>query len=375
MLAHEGNSFSPKKSERIPEHCAYVQGDDIPKNYRGTRSKMGGMIEVAEKYTRDVCYTESAVFVSSGCVSQEAFDVISGGIVAGIRKFKPDLIFLGLHGACIVENCPDGDGLLLKMVREAAGEECIISSSFDMHAYMTFDMVSSLNVLNGYKTYPHVDQYERAKESAESAVALYREKRKLYTATTGVPLIVCAEREQTDQAPVGPIIDGSSELEKQGRIVSSAISLIQPWMNVRYAGCAATVCAYDAESAVKYSRELAQKIWDMRDDSQIQSMPIRKAIDRARALQGSGLPVLLVDSADSPGAGCTGDSSYAARHLVEYAGDLFSIGTVVDKAAAAKAWEMKDGDWIECDLGFTESPCSASLSILQGPWNATANPP
>ena len=242
------------------------------------------------------------------------------------------------------------------MVREAAGEECIICSSFDMHAYMTFDMVSSLNALNGYKTYPHVDQYERAKESAEYAVALYKGKQKLYIATTSVPLIVCAEREQTDQAPIGPIIDYSSELEKQGRIVSSAISLMQPWMNVSYAGCSATVCAYNADSAVKYSRELAQKIWDMRDSSQIQNTPIRKAIDRARAMKGSGLPVLLVDSADSPGAGCSGDSSYVAKHLVEYASDLFSIGTVVDKEVAAKAWERKDGASIECDLGFLESP-------------------
>jgi microcystin degradation protein MlrC len=85
-------------------------------------------------------------------------------------------------------------------------------------------------------------------------------------------------------------------------------------------------------------------------------MPIRKAIDRARAIMGSGMPVLLVDSADSPGAGCTGDSSYVAEHLVEYAGDLFSIGTVVDQEAAARAWEQKDGASFECDLGFKESP-------------------
>lgn len=361
MMSHEGDSFSPKKSELIPEHCVYVKGDEIPKRYRGTKSKIGAMIEVAEKYADEICYTEAAGFVSSGCVSKAAFDVISGGIIKGIKEFKPDLIFLALHGACILEHCPDGEGLLLKMVRKAAGEQCIICSSFDMHAYMTYDMISNLNVLTGYKTYPHIDAYERALEAAEYAIELYKNRqKKIYIASTRVPLIVNAEKGQTDRAPIGPIIDYSIELEKQKKVLSTVISVMQPWMNVEYAGCTATVCAYDPESAIKYSEELARRLWDIRFDSQVESTSIREAIDRARTIKGSGKPVLFIDSADSPGAGGTCDSSYVAKHLIEYGNDLKSIGSVVDKEVAAMAWELEDGASIECDLGFKEAPVFGS---------------
>ena len=101
-------------------------------------------------------------------MARAAFDVFAGEILSAIdADARHDAILLALHGAMVLEDEEDGEGLLLEQIRDRAGREVPIGVSLDLHANVTDRMAALADILISYRTYPHVDQYEIATEVAE----------------------------------------------------------------------------------------------------------------------------------------------------------------------------------------------------------------
>ena len=95
----------------------------------------------------------------SGPVDGNAYDRICEAICNDVAK-GCDAVLLDLHGAMVVANrTDDGEGTLLEKIR-AVAPRTPIAVSLDLHANVTERMVRNCDVITGYKTYPHVDQYE-----------------------------------------------------------------------------------------------------------------------------------------------------------------------------------------------------------------------
>src|SRR5262249_33933383 len=104
----------------------------------------------------------------SGLVTDAAFDRISELLLAGIaRAGKLDGLLLHLHGAMVVESHEDGEGELLRRVRAAVGPAVPIVVTLDLHANVSDDMARLANALIAFRTYPHIDAYERAWQGAD----------------------------------------------------------------------------------------------------------------------------------------------------------------------------------------------------------------
>ena len=67
-----------------------------------------------------------------------------------------DALFLDLHGAMVTEHLEDGEGELLRRIRELAPDLPIVAA-LDLHANVSRAMVEHADALVAYRTYPHID--------------------------------------------------------------------------------------------------------------------------------------------------------------------------------------------------------------------------
>ena len=72
-----------------------------------------------------------------------------------------------LHGAMVTEGHEDGEGELLERLRKVLGPDVPIVVTLDLHANVTQKMADNASALIAFRTYPHVDMYERAWQGAE----------------------------------------------------------------------------------------------------------------------------------------------------------------------------------------------------------------
>ena len=103
MMKHETNTFSPVRTD-LPRFEAWglKRGVDVIDAYRGTNMPIAAYIDLAEE--RDA----------------EIVSPVAEWILAPLREETFDGIFLDLHGAMTAAHLPDGEGELLRRVRELA---------------------------------------------------------------------------------------------------------------------------------------------------------------------------------------------------------------------------------------------------------------
>src|SRR6516162_6594817 len=166
---HETNTFS-----RVPTDMAMIRRRDfhleneIPVAFRGTRSAFGAAFEAADKYGWTLVHPVSANANPSGTVTDDAFETIGGMIVGAAERQGPiDGVLFHLHGAMVTESHEDGEGELLSRLRARLGPDVPIVVTLDLHANVTEKMAEMANALIAFRTYPHIDQYERAWQGAE----------------------------------------------------------------------------------------------------------------------------------------------------------------------------------------------------------------
>ena len=122
-------------------------------------TELAGFIASAKELGWTLKHTVSATAAPAGPVSREAFEHIAGIIcdAARAQRGKLDGILLGLHGAQVVEFCEDGEGELLRRLRQIVGPDLPIAVTLDLHANATQEMVDLAQIWVSYKTYPHVE--------------------------------------------------------------------------------------------------------------------------------------------------------------------------------------------------------------------------
>jgi microcystin degradation protein MlrC len=117
-------------------------------------TELAGYLAAAEELGWILIHTVSATAAPAGPVSREAFEHIAGIICDAARAQKGQLdgILLGLHGAQVVEFCEDGEGELLRRLREIVGPDLPIAVTLDLHANATQAMVELALIWVRYKT-------------------------------------------------------------------------------------------------------------------------------------------------------------------------------------------------------------------------------
>jgi len=142
---HETNTFSPAHTD-YPEFLkadgwpGLTRSDDILQTFPSLNLPMGGFLN-ASRDTNSTVNIVPTVWANAepyGHVTNNAYDKISGMILEGLAPSNAiDGIYLDLHGAMVTETFDDGEGELLRRIRERVGDDTPIVISLDLHANLS----------------------------------------------------------------------------------------------------------------------------------------------------------------------------------------------------------------------------------------------
>lgn len=353
---HETNTFAPTKAgldafTRGGSWPALVTGEGLFDAVAGINLSVAGFIDAARAAGYDLVPTTWAAASPSAHVTDAAFEHIAGLIVDGVRAALPaDAVYLCLHGAMVTESYEDGEGELVRRVRELVGPDLPVVASLDLHGNITRACFDHATAMVAYVTYPHVDMADTGRRTAalldrilaEGAPAkAYRQLDFLIPLSWQCTMMEPAEGiyARLLAATGGPVWSGS---------------FLPGFPAADIADCGPSILAYgttqdDADRAAQaisadvYGNEaaFAGKIY----------APDEAVAEAIRISKGARKPVVIADTQDNPGAGGDSDTTGMLRALVAAGVENAALGLIVDPAAAEAAHKAGVGGKVTLGLG------------------------
>jgi microcystin degradation protein MlrC len=344
---HETNTFaSGLTGWQDFQAYQFGQGEDLLR-FRSTRSEIGGFITAAEELGWTVIPTLYAAAVPSGLVDHEAFVRIADAICKEIELSKQiDGVLLALHGAMVTTKSEDPEGDLVGRVVDLVGPAVPVVITVDLHANVSDRMVRGVDSLIAYKTYPHVDMYERGREAVETLEQIVRRGERRQIAHRKLPLLTAPQMQYTSAAPMQDIMQYAQSLESDGLQISVTPGF--PYADVGCSGFSIIASSWDARSLDNSLDSLGAVVWDRRNDFRFDPVPLPVAIDRAR--RAVRTPVILVDSADNIGGGAPGDGTEILAGWLA-AGLTGLVVTLADPEAVAAVLDAEVGSTLSVSVG------------------------
>src|SRR5665647_3030473 len=121
---HETNTFAPTKATYADfvhggGWPAMAEGTDVLKVMRNINVGLAGFVEQAEANCWEMVPILSCGASPSAHVTEDAFERIVKAMLDRIKAAGPlDAVYLDLHGAMVTEHLDDGEGEVLRRVRE-----------------------------------------------------------------------------------------------------------------------------------------------------------------------------------------------------------------------------------------------------------------
>ena len=175
MLAHETNTFSSIPTDRRQFEAHDLRyGGELLEAYRDTGTCLGGMIAAAHAQNIALAPSLAATASPAGRVTKEFYAEARDRLLADLKTAGPlDGVLLDLHGAMVCEGYDDGEGELLRRIRNVA-PHVPIGVALDMHTNLFPAMAAHATVIAGYQTYPHVDMYDTGMRAGRPVLAMPR---------------------------------------------------------------------------------------------------------------------------------------------------------------------------------------------------------
>jgi len=358
-LVQESNTFSPITSDLdVFRAHTLLSGDAVLDFARRCRIEISGFLEVLADHRAAPLPLIAAHGYSSGPLRRDAFDTLLQDLLGRLRAVLPvDAVLLSLHGGLVLEDHPDGDGLVLRAVRELVGPEIPVAASLDLHGHITPEMAEYADILVGYKKYPHTDQYETGRRTASLLMRCLAGEVRPVTVMAKRHMLVSPAAATTDAPPFRDLMNRTEVLEADGRILAGSLFPVQPWLDVPDLGFAAVVVGDgDRDHARGVAEELCEEAWRRRAEFVPDLVPLEDAV--RRALEAGHGPVVIGDTGDAPTGGSAGDNSAVLRTLLAQGADRSGkavLLTLVDRPAVRTAHAAGVGTEITVPLGHTVS--------------------
>lgn len=361
-IMHEANSFA-----RTPAPLSHYQrqgvftGDAIPLRYATTRTEMAGFLEQARAENWQITTPIAVPCAPAGPMSDEAFTLFRNTLIEGVRDAMPlDGVLLALHGSCVVQSEPDGDGALAQAVRDIVGPDIPICISLDPHSNVSDRLAGAVNSISAYRTHPHTDHKEAGLRAATM----------LTRAMAGeiAPQINFVRGHQMrgfDSSRTGPANGPMRRALAMARQMEAddpdvlEVSLQSGYVmcDVWHVGPSVAVTANGKSPRFKTLAErMLRFAWDERENDTVKLISVAEAIAEARAIPPGPGPIVISDFGDAPGGGGYGDATNLLRALLEnpFANTVFL--SLADAGSVQAAIKAGVGATIRLSLGGHTAP-------------------
>src|SRR5919106_163677 len=168
----ESNAFAPPSEEGHFRSLCYVEGEDIT---RAARAAVSALPAEIPAFYREMdalgSWVPMPVIVTAcepgGPVDEAFFQRTLATMRTRLAAAGPlDGVYISNHGGMTSTGGPDPDGELYEMVRSIVGPRTRVVATVDLHANISERMVKNIDALVSYRTNPHMDQAERARDAA-----------------------------------------------------------------------------------------------------------------------------------------------------------------------------------------------------------------
>ncbi len=362
QFMHETNTFS-----RLPTTLAdykrrwLVEGEAMLPRFRGTRTEIGGLADYAAAHAGwELVPAVAANATPSGKLTRDTFEAIRDMFLACARAAgKLDGAVLALHGAMVSETEDDAEGALLEALRGVIGAQIPVVVTLDLHANATPRMARHANALISYRTYPHIDQYERAQQAAALIDQILDTKTIPQTLIVQPPTLCGADHGRTVQpGPMRDLLALADGFEKEDGIHVVSIQAGFMPADIEWAGPSVAVSHEPAVAAraSQIANSLAHEIWRRRAEETIRYWSIAEVMAAVRADRGEGGPLVVADGTDNPGGGGYGDATNLLRALIDGNVQQAAFGHIYDPGTAQAAVKAGAGARLKVRLGGHVDP-------------------
>lgn len=262
----------------------------------------------------------------------------------------------------VSEQVDDGEGELLRRVREAVRPDIPVIASLDFHANVTQAMFAHSDVLICYRTYPHVDMAQTGQRCAQLLDQIFRGK-KLHKQMYKLPFLIALNAQCTELEPTQSCMNLLEQLEQNNSV---QMNFTPGFPAADFEECGGCIWGY-SENAEQLDQAMQRYIahvlqqethWNMDflspDHAVLQALQLYQQHHSTR-------PVVIADTQDNPGAGgdsnTTGMLSVLHRHQVKNA----LIGLIVDPAVVQQAYQLELGQHFYAKLGGTSGIAGDAL--------------
>jgi microcystin degradation protein MlrC len=344
-LHHETNSFAPQPAtfERFLEAHGWPplsRGEAMLGNVAGANLAITGFVEAAQAAGHALSPLVWANACPSGPVTRDAFERLAEMLMADLAKAGPvDGLFLDLHGAMVTEHLEDGEGELLRRLRQRWPELPIVAA-LDLHANVSDAMVTACDAMVAYRTYPHVDL---AATGARALQLLERllSGRSLAKSFRKLDFLVPLPWQCTTIEPARSLYALLDQVEAAGA-VSASICMGFPAADTPV--CGPTVLAYgETTSDAEAVAERLATAFAAAEPGFAGTLWQPEAAVRHAQAQPPGRPVILADTQDNPGGGGTADTTGLLEALLAAHAEGALVALLADPATAAAAHGMGVG--------------------------------
>lgn len=359
-FVHETNTFSVNRTgyDAFVARNAHF-GEDAIRELGNANTELAGFCDCVRKYGWTHIHVLSAWAEPAGFVTRDAFDRLGGQIVtaAAANRDKLDGIALSLHGAMVTEFCEDGEGELLERLRAVVGPDLPIAITLDLHANVTPKMCALADIIVSYKTYPHIDMRQCARQAGDILQRTMLGEIRPRTLRAHRPMLDEVNGGRTDVGPMIERVRQAVAYEEEPGVF--AVSINAGFSNADIADVGPTVLVtYEGneDRHRAFAESLADDIWDKRFDVINYYMPVEEAATIAKAHRRNKGPIIIADYADNPGGGGYGDSTNLLKALLDAGITDAAFGPMVDAEVAQELHKRKVGERVKIRLGGKTEP-------------------
>lgn len=329
-LWQETNTFAPHQTTLEDfQDFEFVSGPDVGNLHKGVRSVIGGAID---SLGDSACFGLSAGAWPSGLIAKDTAATL-------IDRFEKDLgdvgqvhgLVLNLHGAMVAEGMSDIETEAVEAARRVIGDAPIVAI-LDLHANPSSKLLDSLDGVVAYRTFPHVDMYERGLEAGNMVQRMAESGSPGKVVFRKLPLITSPLAQGTADDPMRQIVQATDQMSDR---VTSFVTPGFAYSDVSRAGLSIMVNA--EESSYQEAAETLEGLTDVvvsnREQFRVPAVDMKTAFDQLKA---DSRATMLVDVGDNIGGGSDGSSTALLPLLLGLA-DRPSAFTVTDPSVVRDA--------------------------------------
>ncbi len=352
-LWYEANSFSPLRTDLAAfKNREWVSGDAARAFYADTSTEIGGVLALEPEHPDwEFHYLHCAAAPPGGLVQPDAFAEIAQLILDGIGARGWDAVYLSLHGAMATIDDPTPEFHLLQAVREAIGTTPL-GVSFDLHAHLSPQMASLIDVTSGYHTYPHIDMDAAAKRALTLLIATAEGRARPKVAVAKVPAIVPSFNMRTGDGPMAELQQLAGLWRRQRGMLDVTVYGGFAYGDSPFAGPSVVAVANkDQALAQRCANAIAREFLQRKQQFFIRLPRPLDGLRQAIKTEGEG-PAIVLDPADNPLSGGIGDTPAVFQAMLEADPPARSVFAFFwDPPLVAECYRHGVGATIEAKLG------------------------